>query len=271
MGALDYDPIAAEYDRRYAVNDYSGVQAALLAFAADIPNPRVLEVGCGTGHWLRAIEGAAVRAAGVDPSANMLRYARRSAPRSALVRATAGRLPWRDDAFDRLYCVNALHHFDDKAGFIDEARRVLAPGGRLLTIGLDPHTHADRWYIYEYFAPVLQLDRERYPSAARIREWLQAAGFTDVDTREVQHLPTRLSAGAALDDGRLAKRGTSQLALLTDEQYEEGLQRIRRAMREAEARGDTLWLTADLRLYGTYATAPRSAATHTPSPTPQYG
>jgi ubiquinone/menaquinone biosynthesis C-methylase UbiE len=257
MGTVDYDAIAANYDCRYAVNDYSQVQAALLDFVANIPNGRALEVGCGTGHWLRALGDAGVRVAGVDPSSNMLRYALTRAPKSAVVRATAERLPWRDAAFERLYCVNALHHFDDKPGFINEARRVLADGGRLLTIGLDPHVGTDRWFIYDYFAPVLEMDRRRYPSTERVQEWLRDAGLIDVHTREVQHLPTRLSAGPALDGGRLARHMTSQLAVLNEEQYQEGLQRIRAAVREADARGETLWLTADLRLYATYATAPR--------------
>ena len=258
MGAVDYDAIAADYDRRYAVNDYSQVQTALLDFVADIPHGRALEVGCGTGHWLRVLEDAgAVRLAGVDPSSNMLRYARTRAPAGALVRATAERLPWCDAAFERLYCVNALHHFDDKASFIHEARRVLAAGGRLLLIGLDPHIGNDRWYIYDYFAPVLEIDRRRYPSTERVREWLRDAGFIHVHTREVQHLHARLSAAPALDAGRLAKHMTSQLAVLSEAQYEAGLQQIRGAVREADARGETLSLTADLRLYGTYATAPR--------------
>ena len=256
MGAVDYDAIAADYDRRYAVNDYSQMQAALLDFVENIPTGRALEVGCGTGHWLRVL-GDAVRVAGIDPSANMLRYARTKAPVSALVRATAERLPWCNGAFERLYCVNALHHFEDAAAFAGEARRVLAPGGRLLTIGLDPHTGTERWFIYEYFAPVREIDRQRYPSTARIRAWLRTAGFTDVHTREVQHLPARLSARSALDDGTLAKHTRSQLALLSDDQYEEGLDRIRMALRDADTRGETLTLTADLRLYGTYATAPR--------------
>jgi len=197
MGAVDYDAIAANYDRRYAVTDYSHVQAALLDFVANIPSGRgrALEVGCGTGHWLGVIGGAAVRLAGVDPSSNMLQYARTRAPDAALVRATAECLPWSDAAFERLYCVNTLHHVDDKPGFIDEARRVLTAGGRLLTIGLDPHLGTDRWYIYDYFSPVLEIDRRRYPSTERVREWLRDAGFIDVHTREVQHLTTPLTAG----------------------------------------------------------------------------
>ena len=47
---------------------------------------------------------------------------------------------------------------------------------------------------------------------------------------------------------------TSQLAVLTDEQYQRGIDRIRRALDAAEAQGNALYLIADLRLYGTYGT-----------------
>ena len=147
--SVDYDSIAANYDRRYAINDYSGVEEALAAFVRPDLAGRVLEVGCGTGHWLRRLAERGIRVAGVDASSNMLDYARDQAPGAALAHATAEHLPWASAAFERVFCINALHHFEDKRRFLAEARRVLRPGGQLMTIGLDPHTGVDRWYIYE--------------------------------------------------------------------------------------------------------------------------
>jgi hypothetical protein len=42
--SVDYDQIAHTYDRRYQENDYSGVEAALIAFAGEHFDQRVLEV-----------------------------------------------------------------------------------------------------------------------------------------------------------------------------------------------------------------------------------
>lgn len=53
--AVDYDWIADEYDRRYDENDYGGVERTLLDFVGDSRLSSVLEVGCGTGHWLAAL------------------------------------------------------------------------------------------------------------------------------------------------------------------------------------------------------------------------
>ena len=253
---VDYDRIAGTYDRRYLDNDYSGVENALLAFVGQRLDGRVLEVGCGTGHWLRFLGGRDISVAGLDASTRMLASAHAQDHRTALVHGVAEHLPLSAESFDRLFCVNALHHFRDQRTFVGEARRVLRRGGRFMTIGLDPHTGLDSWYIYEYFEPALEIDRRRYPACSQIQEWMDAAGFVDCVTREVQHSPVRLSARAAIERGRLDKAATSQLAVLTEAEYLQGMDRIRKGIELAEARNDSLYLTADLRLYATVGSVP---------------
>jgi len=168
------------------------------------------------------------------------------------VSGTAERLPFQGGTFDRVFCINAFHHFPDKQGFLADALRVLRPGGRLMTIGLDPHAGLDRWCIYDYFQETLDLDKARYPAAGQIREWMSATGFTDCHTIEAQHIVQRLVAREAVATGRLDKSVTSQLAILTDDEYARGIRRIREDVGTAEARGETLYLDSDLRLYATF-------------------
>src|SRR5205085_11480044 len=126
-----------------------------------------LEAGCGTGHWLRRMAAgcaAGLRIVGIDTSAEMLQQARLPGGSVELAQATAEALPLADASFDRVYCVNALHHFAGKAIFIADARRVLRSGGGFMTIGLDPHAQLDRWWIYDYFDGALESDLRRYPS-----------------------------------------------------------------------------------------------------------
>jgi hypothetical protein len=77
-----------------------------------------------------------------------------------------------------------------------------------------------------------------------------------VRTSEVQHLPARLPARAAIEQGRLDQGVTSQLAVLSDQEYQRGLDRIRRALESAEALRESLYLSADLRLYATFGSVP---------------
>ena len=250
----DYERLAPDYDRRYATHRYDGIEATLRAFVA--PGQRVLEVGCGTGHWLENLEAWGCESVGVEPSPAMLERAGARGLRAELVLASAEALPFPDASFDRVLCVNAIHHFTDIPRFLAEARRVLRGRGCVLSIALDPSTGRDRWSIYDYFAPTRALDLARYPATGLLRELLAAAGFVDCRTDVAQHILQSVPAREALERGLLDKHVTSQLALLTDEQYQAGLARIREDAALAEAQGETLRLLSDLELYATSAMAP---------------
>lgn len=252
---VDYDAVAKGFDRRYADNDYSGVDRTLDAFVGAAPLD-ALEVGCGTGHWLARLCAGGHRVAGLDASEGMLAKARETAPAAELAHGRAESLPWADARFDRVFCVNAYHHFDDGPAFLREARRLLRPGGALLTIGLDPHNGADTWWIYDWFEPVRAIDLRRYRPTAEIRAALVAAGFADAETRIAMNLPARRSLREAERQGRLDKSWTSQLSVLSDAEFEAGVARLRAAAADAESRGEELWLEADLRLFATTARVP---------------
>jgi ubiquinone/menaquinone biosynthesis C-methylase UbiE len=49
---VNYDQVASAYDRRYDLNAYDGVRDYLRRFIDSSADVSVLEVGCGTGHWL---------------------------------------------------------------------------------------------------------------------------------------------------------------------------------------------------------------------------
>jgi len=240
MRHTDYDDIAETYDQRYDDASAVGLERTL---DERVPaDARVLEVGCGTGHWLEHLRPRVVYAFGLDPSTPML--ARASGER---VRARAEALPFDAETFDVVLLVNALHHVGDKEGALVEARRVLAPGGFLLTIGLDPHEGSDRWYVYDWFAETLALDRERFPSTEWIRAAAGDAGFARAESFVAEHLPDRVLADEAFERA-LDRKRTSQLSILSNEEYARGLANLRAAM----AAGPVV-LEADLRLWGTIA------------------
>jgi ubiquinone/menaquinone biosynthesis C-methylase UbiE len=250
---MDYDDLADRYDQRYARYEYGGVEGCVLRFAHGAKD--VLEVGCGTGHWLELLTRAAgmKNLAGVEPSSEMLERARGAAPHARLVQARAEALPFADASFDRVLCVNAFHHFTDKPAFIAEAKRVLRPGGGLLVCGLDPHTGHERWWIYDYYANALARDRERFASSAAIIAMLEHAGFTRAQSSEAHRFASQHVAREALERGLLDQHTTSQLAILSAAEYAAGIERLRGDIVAAEARGESLILDTDLRLYAVTA------------------
>jgi SAM-dependent methyltransferase len=239
---VNYDLVAPAYDRRYANNRFDAVRATLRQFIGDTRAFDVLEIGCGTGHWLQAIAGSAATIAGLDPSSAMLAVARVATKQALLIRAEAEHIPWRERSVDRLFSINAMHHFHDKASFVREARRVLRPGGAVMTIGLDPHSGLDQWWVYDHFPSTLSADRARYSSAASIRALLEENGFVGCVTAVAQHVPAAVPFQRALEMGIVDRRATSQLMVIEDEEYEAGMERLRR---------EQPVLRADLRLMAT--------------------
>lgn len=251
MGAVDYDAIASSYDRRYALHTYPGVEAAIRARLEE--RRRVLEVGCGTGHWLRLLAAAGCEVAGVDSSAPMLAEAAQKVA-AELRLGAAEQLPWPDESFDLVLYVNALHHFREAIAAVREALRVLRPGGKVLSIGLDPHEGGERWYVYDFFPGARALDLARFPSREQRFDLFRRGGFENVVVEIAERLSLSLSLEQARRDGVLQRTFTSQLTALPDEQYEEGLRRIG----AAAATDASFRLEVDLPLYLTEASRPVS-------------
>jgi SAM-dependent methyltransferase len=85
------------------------------------PGARVVEIGCGTGHFAAALAADGFEVVGIDPSERMLEVARSRVP---VARADGARLPFRDGAFDGAVLVSVLDFVEDPLRVLLEARRV---------------------------------------------------------------------------------------------------------------------------------------------------
>lgn len=247
-GQVDYDRIAPSYNRRYASAGRQGVAVALRELASGLDAGRILEVGCGTGHWLASLRAVSGQLYGLDLSAGMLAQAQQREENLALVRGQAGQIPFPDASIDLVCCVNAIHHFQQQPGFVAEARRVLRPGGVLAVIGMDPRAHRRRWYIYEYFAGTYQTDLARFPSWGTVLDWMLASGFQQVEWRLVEQIRDHKVGRSVFADPYLQKDAVSQLTILSVGAYAAGMARIEDALATAEAADKTLTFPTDLLL-----------------------
>jgi SAM-dependent methyltransferase len=93
---------------------------------------RVLDVGCGTGVFLRAVADMGARPHGLDASRALLRVARTRVPEAELRVGEAERLPFDDDSIDVVTGFNSFFFADDMVAALREAGRVAKPGAPVL-------------------------------------------------------------------------------------------------------------------------------------------
>jgi ubiquinone/menaquinone biosynthesis C-methylase UbiE len=99
---------------------------------------QVLDVGCGTGRWLRRYVQRDARPMGLDATRDMLRRAADKGTACPMVNSPAQSLPFCDGSFDLVSAITVIQHIPpaDQRDAIKEMTRVLRPGGHLLLLDL---------------------------------------------------------------------------------------------------------------------------------------
>jgi len=107
--------------------------------AAQLPaprerRPRLLHLGCGTGVKTETWRRLGYEAVGIDLDGDLLRRARASFPESRFVQGDMSAMPFGDATFDAVFSFSTLQLVENKRRVVEEAARVLRPGGRALFI-----------------------------------------------------------------------------------------------------------------------------------------
>jgi ubiquinone/menaquinone biosynthesis C-methylase UbiE len=181
---MGHDRLLPLYDPLQRLLGMESVHRQLVNQARIQLDQRILEIGCGTGNLAILIKrlhpGAKV--VGIDPDPKALARAQRKAGRETLSmqlhRGFAEELPYSDASFDRVVSALMFHHLgpEEKEKTLEEARRVLKPGGSLHLVDFGGATARSDGFLARVHH---RSERLRYNFGDRIPMLMREAGFAD--------------------------------------------------------------------------------------------
>ncbi len=168
----------------------------VLERAGPLEGEHCLEIGCGGGRLLERALAAGATCVGVDHSADMLALTRDrnlvAIERGSLELelSDAADLPWRADTFSVVVCANTFFFVEEPECMLNEAARVLTPGGRLVIAtvpGPLPAASPRKWWVYVWGSRMHTYDDET------MHRMVADAGLRDIMiTRDTRGEPVQL-------------------------------------------------------------------------------
>lgn len=186
-----YDVVAAHWwsdDIRWVRTLKNMVPARLRWFDTfiDWQGRQVLDLGCAGGFMAEAMTERGAQVTGIDPASEAISAARRHADAAGFkIGYDVGvgeDLPYADESFDAVVCVDVLEHVRDLDQVIREVARVLRPGGLFLfdTINRNPIATFVTITVAEDILGILPKgthDPKMFIKPAELKASLQSGGF----------------------------------------------------------------------------------------------
>lgn len=132
----------------------------------------VIDIGCGSGRWIKYLDGRYKKVVGLDPSKAIFAADKLLGPNEKveLVQASTDHIPFPESSFDFAYSLGVLHHIPDTEKALQDSVKMVRSGGYFLV------------YLYYKF--------DNRPWYFKAMYWL-----SNVLRRGVSKLPVRLKKG----------------------------------------------------------------------------
>lgn len=179
---------------------------------------RILDLGCGTGHFSNYMRQRGYEVVGLDPSTKMLDFAKKNFPEIEFVEGISSALPFNDNSFDLIISIEVLRylHPKDVVDSYSEVYRTLKPGGTFFV------THVNRFatdgyyffYHFQYFLSKLkgkQYHNCYFTTGGKEEALLKKYGFKDIKTIGRMFGSIRIGYKLGNSIGRLWARTVNKL------------------------------------------------------------
>lgn len=187
----DYTRVSRYYDRTRQAIGVEIVVGCLAQAPPPLHETVVLDAGCGTGNYSRAVLGHVGRVEAVDGNPDMLRVARdkmlaeRDAGAVAFHEGDITALPFDDAVFDGVMVNQVLHHLPDDPGdgfpahrlVLVEMARVLKPGGVLVVNTSSQHQLRHGYWYHDLIPGAAAAVRSRFAPLDTLARLLDDVGL----------------------------------------------------------------------------------------------
>jgi len=185
----EFNDLAAEYETNRLSDWYQAHANEILKHCLDLEEGDILDVGCGTGYFLRSyLKGKPhIRAVGIDTSLTMIDEAKEKASTAEIrnlefIHANWGKLDpdlFKDYRFKAIFCANAFHYFSDPQSATDRLFKQLAEGGTLYVLERNK-TFSPLTLLWGFTHKVLIKDHVIFYKTSELVSFFEKAGFKHI-------------------------------------------------------------------------------------------
>ena len=214
----DYATSFGKY-RSQTTETTSALIRSVLRYVPTSPGARVIDIGCGTGRYaLLLVSATEAQVFATDLSRAMVDKSREkdNGQDVSWFLSDACRMPFAGESFDVAFLFLVLHVVKDSKTALQEAYRILRPGGYCLIL-THSRTQLDRQTVFRYFPEARKLNKRRMLSLTKLKELVREIGFHHLRTEEFVEA-TACSREAFLE--KVRSRPNTSLRLMSDADFQ---------------------------------------------------